>query len=377
MPRVAVGHDYLTQRGGAERVALLITRAFAGAELHTLLYEPSLSYPEFLDTPIVTSGLNRVGFFRKHHRAALPLLPSAARRTVIDAEVAILSTSGWAHGMTCTGKKLVYCHAPARWLYQRERYIGVGQEQFGMAGALRRQVAQAALGGLRAGLMSWDRKAAASADRYLVNSTITRQAVMDVYGIEAEVLPPPPGLSADGPMQRPQGLEPGFALTVARLLPYKNVDVVVDAVGMTPGQRLVVVGDGPELVRLQRQADSVAPGRVTFLQRVSDEELRWLYDNSALLIAASHEDYGLSPIEAANFGKPTVALEAGGYLDTVVDNVNGVYFPTPTGLDVAEALSRALTMGWDGPKIRHHAERFGPERFELRLHEIVDEMSGR
>jgi glycogen synthase len=71
-----------------------------------------------------------------------------------------------------------------------------------------------------------------------------------------------------------------------------------------------------------------------------------------------------------------VALEAGGYLDTVVDNVSGVFFPNPEGLDVAEALSRALTMGWDGPKIKHHAERFGPERFARRLHEIVDEMSG-
>ena len=250
---------------------------------------------------------------------------------VVDADVSILSTSGWAHGMTCTGKKLVYCHAPARWLYQRERYIGVGQEQFGLAGAVRRRVAQTALGGLRTGLMSWDRKAAASADRYLVNSTITRQAVADAYGIDAEVLPPPPGLSADGPAHRPLGLEPGFALCVARLLPYKNVDVVIDAIGMTPGQRLVVVGDGPELGRLERQADAVARGRVTFLQRVSDEELRWLYENSALLIAASHEDYGLSPIEAASFGKPTVALEAGGYLDTVVDNVNGVFFPRPEG----------------------------------------------
>src|SRR5205823_12380194 len=110
-------------------------------------------------------------------------------------------------------------------------------------------------------------------------------------------------------------LESGFFLCVSRLLPYKNVGAVVETFAELPSERLVVVGTGPE----ERRVRTAAAGNVRFLGSVSDEELRWLYGECRGLVAASYEDYGLTPLEAASFGKPSTVLRAGGFLDTVVD----------------------------------------------------------
>ncbi|GIG24553.1 glycosyltransferase [Cellulomonas denverensis] len=365
---IALAHDYATQRGGAERVALMMAGAFPGAPMFTTLHHPEGTFPEFGRLDLRTTGLNQFRALRRSHRLALPLLARAVDRTPIDAELVLASSTGWAHGFPVTGRKVVYCHAPARWLYQGERYLGRdgGAKQWAMARAL---------GVLAPGLRDWDRRAAATADRYLANSTVTARAVREVYGIEAEVLPPPPAMLPAGPELAPPGVEPGFLLCVARLLPYKNVDVVIEAVRRTPGARLVVVGDGPARAALaQRVADLP---RVLLAGRVDDPQLRWLYRNCAALVAASYEDYGLSPLEAAAFGRPSVVLRDGGYLDTVRDRVTGEFFDSPVAEDVAEAIDRTLTRRWDADLLRAHAETFGLPRFVARLHAVADAELGR
>jgi glycosyltransferase involved in cell wall biosynthesis len=360
---VALAHDYATQRGGAERVALLMAEAFPGAPMYTTLYEPATTYPQFAGLDVRTVGLNRVGVLRRHHRAALPFLaPAVSGARPIEADVVLASSTGWAHGFRTTGRKVVYCHAPARWLYQADRYAGTGAR-----GAAYR----AALGVLGPALRSWDRQAAASADRYLVNSTTTAAAVREAYGLVAEVLPPPPALVPGGAEEPVPGLEPGFVLCVARLLPYKNVDVVIDAVQRVPGLRLVVVGDGPERDRLAARVHDRS--RVRLVGRLSDEQLRWCYRACALLVAASYEDYGLSPLEAASFGRPTVALRAGGFLDTLDEGATGLFFDAPTPDEVAAALEAASGRAWDEALLRSHADAFGAERFRERLRAVVAE----
>lgn len=363
--RVVLAHDYVTQRGGAERVVLNMAAAFSGAPLYTTLYDPAGTFPEFADVDVRVSPLNRVGVLRRQHRLAMPLLARAVSSMTVDADVLLVSSSGWAHGMRTTGRKIVYCHAPARWLYQRDRYLGGGRRgPAGVAAAL-------ALNGLGAGLRRWDRAAALSADRYLANSTVTRDAIKKVYGIEADVLAPPPALLPDGPQTPVDGMEPGFLLCVARLLPYKNVDAVIDGAAQLPGTRLVVVGAGPEHGRLATKAATI-PG-VDLVGRVDDSQLRWLYANCSALVAASYEDYGLSPLEAASFGKPSVVLGAGGYLDTVVAGSTGVFFQDPVADDIAAALDAAASTTWNEHVLRQHAETFSSRRFEASLQAIVAE----
>jgi len=114
-PTVAIAHDYLTQRGGAERVVLTLMKAFPEATVHTTLYDPDGTYPEFRGARMVTSPLNRIGLLRRDHRRALPLLAQASSRMRVDADVTIVSSSGWAHGFDITGRSVIYCHSPARW----------------------------------------------------------------------------------------------------------------------------------------------------------------------------------------------------------------------------------------------------------------------
>jgi glycosyltransferase involved in cell wall biosynthesis len=356
--RVALVHDYLTQRGGAERVVLSLARAFPDAPLFTSLYEPATTFPEFADVDVRPGFLNHFAMLRRDHRRALPFLAPAFSRLRVNADVAVVSSSGWAHGARVTGRKIVYCHTPARWLYQPDRYLrghGAGTRAAGRT--------------LRAPLVHWDKAAAATADRYLANSSVVAKRIGELYGVEAEVLPPPPAVTPEGPSAPVQGVEAGYALCVSRLLAYKNVDATVEAFAQSDGERLVVAGAGPGEAALR----AAAPPNVSFVGRVTDEQLRWLYSQSDLLIAASHEDFGLTPLEAASFGKPSVVLRWGGFLDTVREGETGVFFETPTAEAIADALSEARSRDWDAASIRRHSDTFAEARFIDRIRAIVNE----
>ncbi|MBD8078969.1 glycosyltransferase [Cellulosimicrobium arenosum] len=369
---VALAHDYATQRGGAERVALLLADAFPGSPMYTTLYDRDGTFPEFAALDLRTSSLDRVGALRRHHRIALPALaPAIDRQRVVGADVLVASSTGWAHGYRGAAKTVVYCHAPARWLYQRDRYLG--PDEGGLAHRARRRAVGAALGLLAPGLCRWDAAAAGRADVYLANSTVTQRAIRAAYGIDAEILPPPPALLPAGEERAVPGVEPGFLLCVARLLPYKNVDVVIEAAQAT-GRTLVVVGDGPDRGRLGALA--ARSGSVHLLGRVDDPTLRWVYRNASALVAASYEDYGLSPLEAGAFGRPSVVLRDGGYLDTVADGVNGVFFDAPEAGLVAAAVEAAAARPWDDGTVVAHAATFGRDRFVTRLRAVVDQQRG-
>jgi hypothetical protein len=199
---VALAHDYLTQRGGAERVVLAMAAAFPEAPVYTSLFDPAGTFPEFRSIDVRPTALNAIAPLRRRHRLALPLLAPAMSSLRVDADVVVCSSSGWAHGVRSAGRKLVYCHAPARWLYQRNRYVQ------GLSRPAR--LAAAVLG---APLRRWDRRAAASASRYVVGSTHIAGMVEDAYGIRPELLPPPPALNP-GPAEAIADLEPGFFLCV-------------------------------------------------------------------------------------------------------------------------------------------------------------------
>lgn len=361
---VGIAHDYLTQRGGAERVVLAMTRAFPGATVHTTLYDPDGTYPEFGDVDVRTSPLNRVGPLRRSHRAALPLLPLAASSLRPTEDVLVASTSGWAHGFRATGRVLAYCHAPARWLYQSEAYLG---------GPLWRSAPGAALGVLRPGLLRWDLRAANRPERYLCNSRVVRDRIRAAYGIDAKVVPAPHGMDPDGTQEAVETLEDWseghFLLVVSRLLPYKNVDVLVEAVRGTD-HRLVVVGTGPQ----QDALAAALPPNVRLRSGLSDAQMRWVYSRASLLLAPSIEDFGLTPLEAAAFGVPSLSLRAGGYLDTVREGVTGLHVEAPDAGLVRAGLDDALSHPWDAGALRDHAKCFSEERFAARLHAEVDDL---
>ncbi|MCD4526942.1 glycosyltransferase [Nocardioides sp. cx-173] len=364
-PVVAIAHDYLTQRGGAERVVLAMSRAFPEAPIYTTLYDPDLTFAEFRGRDVRVSPLNAWGALRRNHRLALPFLPLAASRMRAPADVLLCSSSGWSHGFRTDGKKLVYCYTPARWLYQREHYLGEDS-----ATSVR-----AALRALTPGLRWWDKRQAAGVERYLAISRVVRERIREAYGVDSDILPAPiPQEIADiapvalGSDHGP--LPEKFLLCVSRLLPYKNVDAVIEALRLRPRSSLVVVGRGPEEQRLRRQA----PPNVCILSGLSDGNMRWLYENCTGLVAASHEDFGLTPLEAAAAGKPSAVLRAGGYLDTMTDQT-AVFFDHPTPDAIAKAIDRLARGAWEPSVIRRHTEQYSEQTFIRRLQSIVADLT--
>jgi glycosyltransferase involved in cell wall biosynthesis len=341
--RVALAHDYLTQRGGAERVALQLCSAFPGAPLYTAIYNEATTYPKFRDIEVRTSRLQNVGAFRKDPRLALPFLARTWSQTLAaGADAVVVSSSGWAHGIAVDAgvPKLVYCHNPPRWIYQPEIYTT-------------RFIERAALAFLRRRLHGWDLAAAATACKYFANSSIVAARIWEAYGISATVMHPPVAINADGPRSPIPDLKPGYLLTVARGRGYKNADIVRRAVADLPDEHLVVVGSHP---------GSPTPGpNSTQLGVVSDSQLRWLYANAKALITVSFEDFGLTPLEANAFGTPVLALRAGGHLDSVVEGVSGSWIEDATPDAVKGAILRLSS--FDRARVRQHAGRFSAHRF--------------
>jgi glycosyltransferase involved in cell wall biosynthesis len=368
---LALVHDYVTQRGGAERIVLLMAEALGGPPLFTSLYEPTTTYPEFSALEVHPFAVNRVSGLRTRHRLTMSMLAPLFSSLQVDADVVLCSSSGWAHGVHTRGRKIVYCHTPARWLYQTERYLGGGNSpELWATGLVRRQWGlKLALRMTRPFLEGWDQRAAASAHRYLANGRETASLLRALYGIEAEVLTPPPTLRAGGPESSVPGVEPGFCLCVSRLLPYKNVGVLVEAMQYLPGANLVVAGDGPT----RRFLEGSAGPNIRFLGAVDDPEMRWLYRNCIGLVAASYEDYGLTPLEAATFGRPSAVLGYGGHLETVQEGITGVFFENLAPNVVAAGIKQMVRMDVDQSVLRAHAERHDPEVFKNRIRQIVHE----
>src|SRR5207248_9827744 len=174
------------------------------APLYTSLYLPHRTFPEFRRADVRTLRLDRLPALRHHHRVALPLLAPAFSSLTVDADVVLCSSSGWAHGIRTPGHKVVYCHTPAHWLYQPDRYLGTGH-----------LVTRGILRALAPGLRRWDSRAAHSAHRYLTQSRSVRDRIRSVYGIDAEILPAPYRLTPEHPRSAVPDIDPGFFLCVS------------------------------------------------------------------------------------------------------------------------------------------------------------------
>jgi len=350
MTPVVLAHDYLTQRGGAERVFLSMARAFPHSQLLTTLYEPAQTYEEFAAHEVVPSVLQRVAPFRRRFKAALPLYPLTIRlMSPVATRMLISSSTAFAHGLDSTGCHVAYVHSPPHWLWESERY----------AGGERRLAARARP--LLAPFRRADLRAAQRPHALLTNSTYSAGKILATYGRVAEVLSPPV-------RPRRAATPDDFFLVVSRLLPYKGVHRVVEAAAQL-GARLVVVGEGPERPALGRLA---GPG-VEFRSRLPEAELDRLYATCLAVVVAGEEDLGLVAIEANAAGRPAVCLARGGALETIVHGVTGLLFEEERVEAVATAMAAAAARPWDARRLQRHASGWSEEAFASWLRLLAEE----
>jgi glycosyltransferase involved in cell wall biosynthesis len=345
--RVALVHDYLNQRGGAERVVLAMAAIWPEAPIYTSLYRPESTFTEFRRRHVRTSWLNRLPV-DESFRALLPLYPSAMRDLgPIESDVVISSSSGWAHAVRTAPQSthIVYCHSPARWLYRGDDYF-------------RRRVAhQLALSPLR----RWDRRAARRPDRYIANAHNVADRIRAAYGIDAAVVHPPVEIERFTPRPRGERL-----LVVSRLLAYKRIDLVVRA-ARELGLGLDIVGTGPELERLR----ALAGPDTEFHGEVEDEAVVELMEACSAFCFPGHEDFGIAPVEANAAGKPVVAFAAGGALESMRAGVTASFFAHQQVGEVVDAIRDVDRMDASPEEIAAHADRFSHQAFEHNLRRVV------
>ena len=362
--RVVLVHDWLTGMRGGEKVLASLCRMFPAADLVTLVHKRGSVSPAIEKRRIRTSVIQHLPLPMRLYRHYLPFFPTAIEWFNLDDADLVVSTSH------CAAKAIVrsgraahicYCHSPMRYAWdQFDAYFG--PDRVG-------PVANAALRPVLAGLARWDRDTAHRVDRFVANSRFVAGRIGRYYNRPALVLNPP----VDTAFFTPGSGEPGsYFLVVSALVPYKRLEVAIDAAARV-GVPLRIVGTGPDLARLQSRAGST----VTFLGALDDDGLREQYRGARAVILPGVEDFGIVPVEAMACGRPVVALDAGGAAETVVPGVTGLLVREGDATDFADALNLIGRIPFDAGAIRRHAEAFHTDRFEAGFRRIVaDTLAG-
>jgi len=355
-PRVALVHDYWVTLRGGEYVFRGLARLFPNADCYVLVHRRDV--PTEIDSARWnTSPLQLIPWGARHYRALLPLYPMAARRLDLRGyDLVISSSSGFCHHARTNGTHLCYCHTPLR--YAWSDYADTLAHQ---RSALRRTALAFILDRVRRA----DYAAAQRVTHYVANSSTVQARIAEYYDRPSTIVHPFIDLPRFHPIKQPDD----YLLVVSQLLPYKRVDLAIEACRRLR-RRLIIVGDGPERARLQR----IAGPLTTFAGRVSEPELVALYARCAALLQCGVEDFGLAALEAQACGRPVIAYGAGGALETVIPGQTGLYFSEQSMDALFDVMRSFDPADFDGAAVRAHAEHFDETQFRRRLLRVIDDV---
>ncbi|GIL08754.1 MAG: glycosyl transferase [Chloroflexota bacterium] len=355
---LALVHDWLNQVGGAEDVLATLVGLYPASPVYTSIYAPDLMPASYRAWDIRPLWLDRLPAIHSHHQPYLPLYPLAWGGLDLSRHEVILSNkSGFCHGVRHGSQTIhiCYCLAPTRYVWQLDAYVA--REGLGA-------LAQAGLRPLMAALRRWDYAAAQRVTHFIAISTEIRQRIARYYGRESVIIYPP----VDTARFQPSATVEDYFLVVSRLIPYKRIDLAVQAATRL-GVPLKVAGRGRDLEQLR----ALAGPTVEFLGYVPDDALPDLMARCKAFIFPGLEDFGITPVQAQAAGRPVIAYGGGGALDTVLPGVTGEHFTQPT----VEALM-AVMAGFDAgryrpARLRAHAERFDSGVFSAQITSFVEQ----
>jgi glycosyltransferase involved in cell wall biosynthesis len=354
--KIAIVHDWIVGIGGAERVLIALHRLWPEAPIYTLLYRPSSVRRWLPDATVIPSGLQRIPFASRIYPYLAPAMPSAIESLDFSGYDTVISSSVlFSKGIIVRPgtRHICYCYSPSRMLWDRN----LAYERNGILSRLYRHA-----------LRSWDQAAAQRPDDMVAISDTVAARIAKYYRRAAIVVPPP---TRDIPVDVLAPASQGdYYLIVSRMVPHKSLSMAIDAFAKL-NYKLVVVGDGPLRVAMQRRAGP----NISFTGWVPDDELDALYAGCRAVIVPNEEDWGLTAVEAMAHGKPILALRKGGATETVLEGVTGEFFDDPIPEALADGIKRLRTNAdsYDEQKIRSHASQWGMQQFEQRMRTIVEQ----
>ncbi|MBD2186212.1 glycosyltransferase [Aerosakkonema funiforme] len=359
--KIALVHDYLTQRGGAERVFELLCKRYPDADIFTSLYDPQRTI-DLGDRAVHTTALQKIPKAAKYFRLLAPLyFPAFRALDLQDYDLIISSSSSFAKAVKKSPKALhvCFCHNITRFLWDTETYLREYADYQRFAPVIE-PIFQM--------LRKVDLEYAQEPDLYIANSSVVARRIQKYYRKRAIFINYPIDTNKFTFSEQ----KDNFYLSSARLLSYKRIDTIVEAFNWLKWP-LRILGEGPERERLE----SKALKNVEFLGYVSDAERSNLMAKARSVIVAALEDYGLVPVEANASGTPVIAYGAGGVLDTQIPGQTGVFFKRQTPDALLDALYNAREIAWDYSKIRSHAvDHFSEEAFFNKVDRVMNKVCG-
>lgn len=356
--RLALVHDWLNQLGGAEDVLEHLLRLYPEAPIYTSIYDRARMPSHWAQHDFRTLWLDKLPAIYQHHQRYLPLYPLAwSKLDLSEYDVVLSNKSGFCHGVKIGRNTLhiCYCLAPTRYVWQFSSYAA--RENLGRSV---RWAVQSLLPVLR----RWDKRAADRVHHFIAISTDIQRRIKHFYGRDSVVIYPPVEV-AD--RFQPTANHDDYFLSLGRLIPYKRVDLVVQACTRL-NLPLKVGGVGRDLERLKEMAGPT----VEFLGFVPDQDLPELFARCRAFVFPGLEDFGITPVQAQACGRPVIAFAGGGALDTVIEGKTGVLFHEQSVESLMDALQNFDETAFDTATIRTHALQFDSRIFHQQITAFVE-----
>jgi len=365
--RVAIVHDWLVTYAGAERVLEQMLALYPEADLFSLVdFVPPDERAFLAGRKVQVSFIQRLPGARKHYRQYLPLMPVAVEQFDVSGYDLVISSSHAIAKGVLTGPDqlhVCFCHSPMRYAWDMQhQYLRQSGLDSGTRGALARYVLHR--------IRVWDLRTANSVDSFIAVSAFIARRIWKTYRREAAVIYPPVDVQAFTLIPE----KADYYVTASRMVPYKRIDLIVEAFAAMPERELIVIGDGPEAARIRSRS---APN-IRLLGHQPQSVLREHLQRARAFVFAAEEDFGIAPIEAQACGTPVIAFGQGGVRETV----RGLDDSQPTGVFFDHQSVEALTGAVEEferkesrltpQACRANALRFEPGRFRTQLQNHIE-----
>ena len=359
--KIALIHDWLIGLAGGEKVLEALIELYDGP-IYTLFKDQKvIDESPFAKSEIHTSFLQRVPHIEKRYRNLFPFYPKAIESLDLSAYDLIFSSS---HAVAKGVKKrkdqlhICYCFTPVRYAWDLSDF------HFSHLNPIKRAFASPLLKNLR----NWDLKSSERVDHFVAISNYIAQRIKANYGREASVIYPP----VDTDRFEISQVKEDYYFTCSRFVPYKRIDLIVEAFKRLPSKKLVVIGYGPEWKKIKAKA----PKNVELLGYQPTPLLRETLSKARAFLFAAEEDFGIVNVEAQAAGVPVIAYGRGGVLETVLPAQTGLFFQEQTAESLIDAINRFEKMerDFEPVKIKQHAEQFSKRRFQKEMSELVDKL---
>jgi len=349
--RIAIVAEWLTSRGGAEKVVESLIKVFPDAQIFTSVFNPKV-FPELVSKKPITSFLQKIPVLNKHHQLLGPLMPKAFKSLDFKGyDIIISSSSAFGKGITKPkgSTHICYCHTPIRYVWQPDIDKRLARLPFGLFAI--------------SILKKWDLKTNKNVDYFVTNSKYSASRIKKFYNREAIVIYPPVPVYKNPKVYK----QDNYYLAISRMVAYKKIDLAIMACENL-GRKLIVAGSG----EMEKAWRAIAGMNTRFVGRVDDDQKVRLISEAKAVIFPAEEDFGIVPIEAMSLGTPVIGFNKGGTAESVVNLETGVLFDSQTQTSLEQAILKFESLTFKKDVLVGRAKQFW--KFEEKILNLVNKI---